>query len=135
MLNRTIMIGRLASEPELRYGQTGTAVCSFRLAVDRPWAKEGDQQTADFFPIVAWRKLAETCAHNLNKGRLVAVEGRLQARSYQAQDGSTRWITEVVADNVRFLDWPKDGQQGGGQAPAQGGGSEYDRFEEDDVPF
>src|SRR5690625_2601534 len=133
MLNRTIMIGRLASEPELRYGQTGTAVCAFRLAVDRPWAKNGDEQKADFFPIVTFRKLAETVAYNLNKGRLVAVEGRLQARSYQAQDGSTRWITEVVADNVRFLDWPKDGQQG--QAPAQGQGGGYGGFDEDPVPF
>lgn len=121
MLNRVILIGRLATDPELRYTQTGVAVTNFRLAVDRPFTNQQGEREADFFPIVTWRKLAETCAHNLNKGRLVAVEGRLQARSYQAQDGSTRWITEVVADNVRFLDWPKDGSHGG----AGSGGGAY----------
>ena len=125
LLNRTILVGRLATDPELRYGTSGTAVCNFRLAVDRPWAKDNDEQKADFFPIVTFRKLAEVCAHNLGKGRLVAVEGRLQTRSYQAQDGSTRWVTEVVADNVRFLDWPKGGQPGG-----DGGAAE-----DDSVPF
>src|SRR5690606_23745428 len=125
LLNRTILVGRLATDPELRYGTSGTAVCNFRLAVDRPWAKDNDEQKADFFPIVTFRKLAEVCAHNLGKGRLVAVEGRLQTRSYQAQDGSTRWVTEVVAENVRFLDWPKDGQPGG-----DGGAAE-----DDSVPF
>ncbi len=129
MLNRTILVGRLATDPELRYGTSGTAVCNFRLAVDRPWAKDNNEQKADFFPIVTFRKLAETCAHNLNKGRLVAVEGRLQTRSYQAQDGSTRWVTEVVADNVRFLDWPKEQQA----AAADEGGDEWG--EEDSVPF
>lgn len=108
MLNRVVLIGRLAVDPQLSYTQNGVAVTTFRIAVGRPFTnQQGDRET-DFFPIVTWRKLAEACAHNLNKGRLVAVEGRLQSRSYQAQDGSTRWITEVVADNVRFLDWPKD---------------------------
>ena len=128
MLNRTILVGRLATDPELRYGTSGTAVCNFRLAVDRPWAKDNNEQKADFFPIVTFRKLAETCAHNLNKGRLVAVEGRLQTRSYQAQDGGTRWITEVVAENVQFLDRPKKQANA-----ADEGGHEWD--EEDSVPF
>lgn len=141
MLNRVILIGRLATDPELRYTQSGVAVTNFRLAVDRPFANQQGEREADFFPIVTWRKLAETCAHNLGKGRLIAVEGRLQSRSYQAQDGGTRWITEVVADNVRFLDWPKDGQTGGmgamvgGGFEQQGVAPSYDQFEEDDVPF
>jgi len=132
VLNRAILIGRLAVDPRLSYTQNGVAVTTFRVAVDRPFKnQQGDRET-DFFTVVTWRKLAEVCAHNLNKGRLVAVEGRLQARSYQAQDGSTRWITEVVADNVRFLDWPKDGQTGGD------GGAGADPFEDGsdgDLPF
>lgn len=140
MLNRVILIGRLATDPELRYTQSGVAVTNFRLAVDRPFTNQQGERETDFFTIVTWRKLAETCAHNLNKGRLIAVEGRLQARSYQAQDGGTRWITEVVADNVRFLDWPKDGQSAGmggttdGFEPS-GAVPSFDGFEEDDVPF
>lgn len=123
MLNRAILIGRVAVDPRLSYTQNGVAVTTFRVAVDRPFTNQQGERETDFFPIVTWRRLAETCAHNLNKGRLVAVEGRLQTRSYQAQDGSTRWVTEVVAENVRFLDWPK-GEQG-----SQG------EMQEDDLPF
>lgn len=125
MLNRVVLIGRLTDDPTLRYTQTGVPVTTFRIAVDRPGKNAKGERETDFFPIVTWRKLAEVCAHNLNKGRLVAVEGRLQTRSYQAQDGGTRWVTEVVSDNVRFLDWPKDGQPGG-----DGGAAE-----DDSVPF
>lgn len=131
MLNRAILIGRLTADPELRYTPQGHAVTTFRIAVDRPFKNQQGEREADFFPIVTWRRLAETCAHNLNKGRLVAVEGRLQTRSYQAQDGSTRWATEVVADNVRFLDWPKDGGALRSDAPA----APADEMPEDDVPF
>lgn len=130
MLNRVILIGRLATEPELRYTQTGVPVTTFRIAVQRPFTNQQGEREADFFPVVTWNKLAETCAHNLGKGRLVAVEGRLQARSYQAQDGSRRWITEVVADNVRFLDWPKDG---GPETP--GFDDAAGDMQEDEVPF
>src|SRR5690606_37090477 len=87
------------------------------IAVDRPYKNQQGEREADFFPIVTWRKLAEVVAYNLTKGRLVAVEGRLQTRSYTAQDGSTRWVTEVVADNVRFLDWPKYGHPGNDSEP------------------
>ena len=123
MLNRAILIGRVAVDPRLSYTQNGVAVTTFRVAVDRPFTNQQGERETDFFPIVTWRRLAETCAHNLNKGRLVAVEGRLHTRSYQAQDGSTRWVTEVVAENVRFLDWPKGGQGRRGE------------MQEDDLPF
>ena len=126
MLNRVVFVARLATEPELRYSASGTAICNFRIAVERPFKNAQGEKETDFFPVVTFKRLAEVCAHNLGKGRLVAVEGRLQTRSYQAQDGSTRWVTEVVADNVRFLDWPKDGGQGGA-AP--------DPFGDPDVPF
>jgi len=108
LLNKVILIGRLTREPELRYTGSGIPVANFSLAVDRPYTnQQGDRET-DFIRIVVWRKLAEVCAKNLGKGRLVAIEGRLQINSYEAQDGSKRQATDVIAENVRFLDWPKD---------------------------
>ena len=111
MLNRVILIGRLVADPELRYTQSGTAVTNFRLAVDRSFTNQSGERETDFIPIVVWDKQAETCANYLNKGRLVAVDGRLQVRSYDAQDGSRRWVTEVVAQDVRFLDWGRQSDQ------------------------
>lgn len=103
MLNRVILIGRLTKDPELRYTTSGVAVGTFNLAVDRP-KREGTEREADFLPVVTWRQLAETCCNYLRKGRLAAVEGRIQVRSYDANDGSKRYVTEIVADNVRFLE-------------------------------
>ena len=104
-MNHVSLIGRLTKDPEVRYTQSGTAVCTFTLAVDRKVAKkDSGQPTADFIPIVAWRKLAEIIGNNLVKGRRISVEGRIQVRSYDAQDGSKRYVTEVVADEVEFLD-------------------------------
>lgn len=108
MLNRVILIGRLTRDPELRYTGTGIPVANFSLAVDRPFTNQQGERETDFIRVVVWRKLAEVCAKNLGKGRLVAVDGRLQVGSYEAQDGSKRTTTDVVAENVRFLDWPKD---------------------------
>ncbi|MDS1030562.1 single-stranded DNA-binding protein [Bacillota bacterium LX-D] len=114
MLNKVILIGRLTRDPELRYTANGVAVATFTLAVDRQYANQQGQREADFIRIVVWQKLAEVCANNLGKGRLVAVEGRLQVRSYDAADGQKRQVSEVVAENVRFLDWPKEGNKSGG---------------------
>lgn len=104
MLNRIILIGRLTKDPELRYTPTGVATCSFTLAVDRSFVKEGNKREADFLPVVVWRQLAETCSSYLKKGRMVAAEGRVQTRSYENNEGRRIYITEVIADNVRFLD-------------------------------
>lgn len=131
-LNRVILIGRLTADPQLRYTQNGHACGNFTVAVDRQFKKQNGEKETDFIRIVTWRKLAETCANNIGKGRLVAVDGRLQIRKYQAQDGSDRYATEVVAETVRFLDWPKDGQ---GQAQEQQDGSSLDDSDIDDVPF
>ncbi|HOB08310.1 MAG: single-stranded DNA-binding protein [Limnochordia bacterium] len=106
MLNRVILIGRLVADPQLRYTQSGVAVTSFTIAVDRSFTSQNGERETDFIDIVTWRKLAETCANHLNKGRLVAVEGRLQIRSYDDRDGIRRKAAEVVADQVQFLDWP-----------------------------
>ncbi|WP_366924452.1 single-stranded DNA-binding protein [Metallumcola ferriviriculae] len=145
MLNKVILIGRLTRDPELRYTQSGVALATFTLAVDRPFTSNSGEREADFIRVVTWRKLAEVCANNLGKGRLVAVEGRIQVRSYQDQEGQNKIMTEVVGENVRFLDWPKDGQQNqqNQQNQQQGPGEQKSNDEPDwgqqvppdDVPF
>ena len=99
MLNSVVLIGRLTREPELRFTESNKAVATFTLAVDRPFNKD----ETDFIPVVVWQKQAENCANYLSKGSLAAVEGRIQVRSWE-KDGQKRWATEVVANNVRFLD-------------------------------
>ena len=108
MLNKIILIGRLTRDIELRFTGKGKAVASFTLAVDRPFKNQKGEYEADFIKIVTWNKLAEICANNLTKGRLVAVCGRLQIRSYDGEDGQRKTIAEVVAEEVRFLDKPKE---------------------------
>ncbi len=136
MLNRVILIGRLAREPELRYTPNGTAVTRLVVAVDRPFTNRQGEREADFIDVVVWQKQAETCANYLGKGRLVAVEGRLQIRSYDDSQGIRRRAAEVVADNVRFLDRPKEAS--GSEQPstlAEGSLGEDIPFNEDEVPF
>ncbi|SDL30216.1 single-stranded DNA-binding protein [Natronincola ferrireducens] len=101
-MNSVVLIGRLARDPELRFTASGKAVATFSIAVNRPFSKTNE---ADFFNIVVWGKTAENCANYLAKGRLVAIEGRLQSRSYETQTGEKRYITEVVANQVEFLEW------------------------------
>lgn len=134
MLNRIVLIGRLVADPQLRYTQTGTAVANFRMAVDRPFSNQQGERETDFIDVVTWRKLAEVVANNLNKGRLVAVDGRLQVREYD-YEGQRRRQAEVVADNVQFLDWPSDGPSGSRGGRAGGDVQMDDDFNPDDVPF
>lgn len=107
-MNRVILIGRLARDPELRFTASGKAVANFSVAVNRTFSKDGE---ADFFNIVVWGKTAENCANYLAKGRLVGIEGRLQNRTYETQAGEKRYVTEIIADNVKFLDWGGKGKQ------------------------
>ena len=109
-MNKAILIGRLPADPNLRYTQSGNAVANFTLAVDRPFTNQGGEKGTDFIDIVTWRKLAEIVANNLEKGRLVAVEGRLQIRSYEDQNGVRRKAAEIVADQVKFLDYRRQGE-------------------------
>lgn len=111
MLNRVVLIGRLAKDPELKYTPNGVAVTSFTLAVDRNFKSAQGERETDFINIVVWRQLAETCQAFLAKGKLAAVDGRLQIRSFEGQDGQKRTVAEVVAENVRFLS-PKENEQG-----------------------
>lgn len=134
-MNKVILVGRLTKDPEVRYTQSGIAVATFTLAVDRKYAKkDSGRQTADFIPIVCWRKLAEIVGNNLVKGRRVGVEGAMQVRTYDAQDGSKRWVTEVVADEVEFLDSRQDAQQAGG---SQAGGypANAQEIPDEEIPF
>ena len=103
MLNRVILMGRLTADPELRKTASDLSVTSFTLAVDRNYGKGADRQT-DFINCVAWRNQAENMAKFLRKGSLIGVEGRIETGSYQAQDGSTRYTTDVVCDSVQFLE-------------------------------
>jgi single-strand DNA-binding protein len=139
MLNRIVLIGRLTRDPELRYTPNGVAVTSFSLAVDRPFTNQQGEREADFINIVTWRGLAETCANYLKKGRLTAVEGRLQIRNYENNEGRRVYMTEVVADNVRFLESMggagRQQETGQGQGQAQGRPVESASSSQDNVRF
>lgn len=142
MYNRVILVGRLTRDPELRYTAQGKAVAHFRLAVDRGIpGPQGERQT-DFIDISVWERQAEIVSQYLAKGRLVLVEGRLQMRQYEAQDGTRRTAYEVVASSVRFF------PQGQGRGPESGPGgerieagepaglgTEFSPGEDDDIPF
>ena len=112
MLNRVVLVGRLTRDPDLRYTTNGgVAVVRFTVAVNRRFTNQQGEREADFINIVAWRNLAENCGNYLRKGSLVAVEGRIQTRSYENQEGRTVYVTEVVADDVRFLSIPRGDQE------------------------
>ncbi len=135
MLNQVILIGRLTQDPELRYtAGGGVPIATFTLAVDRPFTNQQGERETDFINIVTWRKLAETCANYLKKGRLAAVTGRLQIRSYDDSQGVRRKAADVVADNVQFLDRPPDGAKSNADDFGSSGGDDLD-ISGDDVPF
>ena len=124
MLNRIILMGRLARDPELRHTQTGTPVASFRLAVDRDFKdKTTGEKATDWIDVVAWRQTAEFVSRFLTKGRMAVVEGRLQMRDWTDRDGNKRTSAEVVADNVYFGDSKRDAEGGSYGAPSGGYGA------------
>lgn len=133
-MNKVVMIGNIAADPESRTTQSGIAQCSFRLGVQRRFANQQGQREADFFPVVCFRQTAEFAGKYLAKGRKVAVEGSLQTRSYDAQDGSKRYVTEIIADNIEFCDSKPEAQKATAPAPAQ-----RDEFvpvpDDDELPF
>ena len=144
MLNRIILMGRLTRDPELRHTQSGVAVASFSLAVDRDFKNDKGERETDFFDIVAWRQAGEFASKYLSKGRLAAVEGRVQFRDWTDRNGNKRRSTEVVADSVYFADSKKDGdgaQSAPSAQPAKPGGVDVDpeleELNEDDgdLPF
>ena len=137
-MNKTIMIGNLANDPETRTAKSGNQVCTFRLAVQRRMPNAQGVREADFFNVVTFRRTAEFCGKYLSKGNRVVVEGSIQNRQYDAQDGSKRWVTEVLADNVESLSPrpdPADRPQESAQAAPQQGFTDVTAEEEDELPF
>ena len=152
MLNRVILMGRLVADPELKTTTSGKSVTSFRIAVDRNYVKSGEERKTDFIDIVCWRQTAEFVCRYFGKGSLIAIEGQLQTRTYQAKDGTNRNVVEVVADNVSFTGERRDASQYSNQgyqsyqapqqpaqpAPSYQSGSNSDFQEmplDDDLPF
>lgn len=137
MMNKAVLIGRLTRDPELKFSQgSGIAITKFTLAVDRNFVGQNGQREADFIPIICWRKLAETAANNLNKGRLVAISGAIQTRNYTAQDGTKRYATEVVADSLQFLDYKEKQKQQQASDNNEGEDVGFTPVEgDDDIPF
>jgi single-strand DNA-binding protein len=112
-MNKAILIGRLTRDPELKYTNSNIPVATFSIAINRPFTNAQGEREADFINIVVWRRQAEAVKNYISKGSLVAVEGRIQTRSYDAQDGTKRYVTEVVADNVQFLESKQQSQTRG----------------------
>ncbi|MGM0807601.1 MAG: single-stranded DNA-binding protein [Bacillota bacterium] len=116
MLNRTVLVGRLTKDPELKYTPSGVAVANFTLAVNRPFSNQQGEKETDFINVVVWKKPAENVANYLKKGSLAGVDGRISTRNYENNQGQRVYVTEVTAESVQFLE-PKNsgGQQNGGQ--------------------
>jgi len=132
--NKVILIGRLTRDPDLRYTPSGVPVAHFTLAVNRVRGA-GKQEETDFIDIVAWQKLAEICQQYLTKGKLVAVEGRLQIRNYEDKEGQKKKAVEVVANEMQMLDRSQKPEEVGARAASTGGQSPVEASVSDDVPF
>lgn len=104
MINRVVLVGRLTKDPELRYTPTGIAVCRFILAVNRTFTNQSGEREADFIGCIAWRKQAENLANFMKKGNLVGIDGRIQTGNFEGQDGKRVYTTDIVADNIQFLE-------------------------------
>ena len=149
-MNKIILIGRLTKDPELRYTQSGTAVAGFTLAVDRRFSNQSGEREADFVNCVAWQKAAEFVSEYFHKGKQMALEGRLQVRSYDGNDGQRHWVTEVVAEQIEFVGSKHDSNSNrnssgtgntnssagssSGNNPYEGLGQEV-MFDDNDLPF
>jgi single-strand DNA-binding protein len=127
-MNKAIFDGNLGKDPETKYTQSGKCVCTFSVGVSSGW---GDKKRTDWINVVVWDKRAETCSQHLHKGSKVLVEGRIQTRSYDANDGSKRYVTEVVANEVELLDHKPQGEQNAPQAQDMGG----EPVSEEIIPF
>ncbi len=136
-MNKVVLIGRLTKDPELKYTPgSGTAVTTITLAVDRRFTKD-NQKEADFIPVVTWGKSAESTAQHMQKGLLMGVSGRIQTRSYEAKEGGKRYVTEVVAEEIKFLQWAKDNKSNETHESAVDYASFEDMtpIDDDQIPF
>lgn len=131
-MNKVVLIGRLTADPDIRRTQSGKCVASYRLAVDRPFKSDG-QPEADFISCVAWGKSGEFCQRYLHKGMKIALEGRIQTRTYDDKDGKKVYVTEVIVEHHEFCESKRSADSGGYAEPAQG----FTEIDEDDsdLPF
>lgn len=140
-MNKVVLIGNLTKDPELQTTTSGVSVCRFTLAVTRRFSNSNGEREADFINITVWRSLADTCHNYLKKGSKCAVVGRIQTSSYDAQDGSKRYTTDVVADEVEFISTRNNGDEGEGatfgapKAPAKKETAELQEIDDDSLPF
>ena len=146
-MNKVILMGRLTRDPEVRYTQTNnTLVASFSLAINRRFARPGEERQADFINVVAWSKLGEFCSKYFKKGQQVGIVRRIQTRSWDDEQGQKHYVTEVVAEEAYFADSRRDGEAGGanfdatfGAMPSNVAGSsensDFETFSGDDLPF
>lgn len=135
MINRVVLVGRLTKDPELRYTPNGVAVANFRLAVQRPFTNQQGEREADFINITVWRRQAENVANYLQKGRLAGVDGRIQTRNYENNEGRRIFVTDVVADSVQFLEPKSGGSQGQDFGSSAGQSSQANGSSFNDDPF
>lgn len=146
-INKAILIGRLVRDPELRYSPQGTAICNFTIAVNRSFTNQQGEREADFINCVCFKKVAENLANYQKKGNLIGIDGRIQTRSYDGQDGKRVYITEIVAEQVQFLEFNKNegnntknnqnvsqGQNQANENPFENQGEPMD-INSDDLPF
>jgi single-strand DNA-binding protein len=123
MMNRVVLVGRLTKDVDLRYTPSGVAVATFTLAVNRAFSNQSGEREADFINVVVWRKPAENAANFLKKGSLAGVDGRIQTRNYEGQDGKRVYVTEVVAESVQFLEPRNGGNSSGNEDTRQSNGN------------
>lgn len=129
-MNKVFLIGRMTSEPELRYTNAQTAVLRFNVALDRGKDKNGADRGADFPSVLAFSRTAENLSKFVGKGNRVAIDGHIQTGRYTKQNGDTVYTTDVIADRVEFIDWKESGPKPDNQAPAG-----FETISDDDVPF
>jgi single-strand DNA-binding protein len=134
-LNKCFMTGNLTKDPEVRSTGSGISVCTFRIAVQRRFPGQDGQKVSDFFDVVAWRTLADNCGKYLSKGSKVAVVGELQTRTYDAKDGSKRYVTEIVADEVEFLTPKSAGEQRGYESQDALSQQGFQDIDDGELPF
>ncbi len=129
-MNRVVLAGRLTRDPELRYTPNGIPVANFTVAINRPYRNQQGEQEADFINCVTWRKQAENLANYMRKGSLIGVDGRIQTRSYENQEGRRVFVTEVLAEQITFLESKSQAQQ----RPDMGGFVQNDSYQQQSVP-
>lgn len=134
-MNRCMFVGRMAADPETRSTSNGTSVCNFRIAVNRRFKDANGQRVADFIACVAWRQTADFVWQYLHKGDMVAVAGELQNRQYTAQDGTKRFVTEIIVDEVNPCGNARSGAQEANQSAQQSAAGGFTEVDDDDLPF